>query len=162
MLSLADRAMRSGVCPSRRELLRLGTLAVPGLGLPELLARESQTPARKAKARSCLLVFLEGGPSHIDLWDMKPDAPAEVRGEFQPVATTVPGLNVCEHLPLLARQMHRLALVRSVTHAITDHNAGTYYSLTGRYPVDGARLIVANSPKNFPPYGAVLAKLRPT
>src|SRR5262249_12143437 len=105
--------------------------------------------------------FLEGGPSHIDLWDLKPDAPVEVRGIFQPIATTVTGLQVCEHLPMLSRQMHRLALVRSVHHAITDHNAGTYYALTGRYPVDGSKLIVAEGPKNFPSYGAVLAKLRP-
>jgi hypothetical protein len=150
---------------SRRELIRLGGLSLAGLGLPQLLAREAQAasrPAVKARAKSCLLFFLEGGPSHIDLWDMKPDAPAEIRGEFRPVATTTPGLHVCEHLPMLARQMHRLALVRSVTHSITDHNAGTYYHLTGRYPVDGAKLITADGPGNFPPYGAVLAKLRPT
>jgi len=105
---------------------------------------------------------MEGGPSHIDMWDMKPDAPVEVRGELRPITTTVPGLQVCELLPLLSRQMHHLALVRSVHHSITDHNAGTYYMLTGRYPLDGSRLIVANAPKNFPPFGAVLAKLRPT
>jgi hypothetical protein len=93
---------------------------------------------------------------------MKPLAPAEVRGEFRPIRTTVPGIQVCEHLPLFSQHMHRLALVRSMTHSITDHNAGTYYHLTGRSPVDGNRLIVANSPSNFPPYGAVLAKLRPT
>ena len=157
------------VALTRRGLLRVGGLAPLGLGLSgllagEALARSSATakPARKAKAKSCLLVFLEGGPSHIDLWDMKPEAPAEVRGEFQPIRTTVPGLHVCEYLPLTARQMHRLALVRSVTHGITDHNAGSYYALTGRYPVEGSKLVVAESPKNFPCYGAVLAKLRPT
>jgi hypothetical protein len=148
---------------SRRELLLgVGGLSVAGLGLPKLLARESGRPAPRPAARSCIIFYLEGGPSHIDLWDMKPHAPAEVRGEFAPIATSVPGLNVCEHLPLLARQMHRLALVRSVTHGITDHNAGTYYSLTGRYPVEGSRLVIADGPKNFPPYGAVLARLRPT
>jgi hypothetical protein len=150
---------------TRRTWLRLGGLSLAGLSLPELLARESRAgtapTSRKARAKSCLVFFLEGGPSHIDLWDLKPNAPAEVRGEFRPIATTVPGLHVCEHLPLVSRQMHHLALVRSVTHSITDHNAGTYYSLTGRYPVDGSKLIVKDGPANFPPYGAVLAKLRP-
>src|SRR5262245_25740409 len=118
----------------RRGFLRLGSLSLAGLGLPALLAREGQAsagptrePPRK-RARSCIIFFLEGGPSHIDLWDMKPDAPAEIRGEFRPIATTIPGVQVCEHLPLLARQMHHLALVRSVSHSITDHNASSYYS----------------------------------
>ena len=151
----------------RREMLRLGGLSLVGLTLPALLAREARAshPRRttvRGRAKSCVLVFMEGGPSHIDLWDMKPQAPAEIRGEFRPIATSVPGLQICEHLPRLARQMHHLALVRSVTHGITDHNAGTYYTLTGRYPVDGSRLIVADRPANFPPFGAVCAKLRPT
>src|SRR5581483_5650180 len=104
---------------------------------------------------------LEGGPSHIDLWDMKPHAPAEVRGEFRPIATRIPGLTVCEHLPRLAGHMHHFAQVRSVAHAITDHNAGSYFALTGRYPVEGSRLVVAEGPRNFPPFGAVLARMRP-
>lgn len=150
---------------TRRHWLRVGGLSTAGLALPTLLAHEAQAakPAPRSKrAKSCIVFFLEGGPSHIDLWDMKPDAPAEIRGEFRPIQSTLPGLHVCEHLPLLAQQMHHLTLVRSVHHGITDHNAGTYYMLTGRYPVDGSKLIVANSPRNFPPYGAVLAKLRPT
>jgi len=147
----------------RRELLRCGGLATVGLTLPQLLAREAgagRTTGRP-RAKSCIVMYLEGGPSHVDLWDMKPGAPAEVRGIFRPIATTVPDLHVCEHLPMLSQQMHRLALVRSVTHGITDHNAGTYYALTGRYPVDGSRLIVADGPRNFPSFGSVLAKLRP-
>jgi hypothetical protein len=153
--------LRGGI--SRRELLRLGGLSLVGMTLPQLLACEAMGGTRgRPRARSCILIFMEGGPSHIDLWDMKPNAPAEVRGEFRPIPTTIPGLPVCEHLPLFAQQLHRFALVRSVTHSITDHNAGTYYALTGRYPVDGARLITTDGPKNFPPYGAVLAKLRPS
>jgi hypothetical protein len=92
---------------------------------------------------------------------MKPLAPAEVRGEFQPIASTLAGVPVCEHLPLLARQMHRLALIRSVHHDVVDHNAGSYYALTGRSPVVGGKLIVADEPDNFPPYGAVLSRLTP-
>ncbi len=159
MTTPAASPLRPGL--SRREVLGLGALAPVGLSLPRLLAGEA-VAAGRSKAKSCLVLFLEGGASHIDLWDMKPHAPAEVRGEFKPISTTVPGLNVCDQLPMLARQMHHLSLVRSATHGITDHNAGTYYHLTGRSPVDGSKLIVADGPTNFPPYGAVLAKLQPS
>jgi len=92
---------------------------------------------------------------------MKPEAPAEVRGEFKPIATSVPGLQVCEHLPLLATQMHHAALVRSVHHSVVDHNAGAYYALTGRSPVKAGRLILGDEPENFPPFGSVAGVLRP-
>jgi hypothetical protein len=92
---------------------------------------------------------------------MKPDAPAEVRGEFRPISTTLPGVSVCEHLPLFARQIHHLAQVRSVHHPFVDHNAGTYYALTGRIPLAGGRLIIGDGPENFPPFGASLSRLRP-
>lgn len=161
MLSPVTSATR-GQCPvSRRELLRIGSLGIAGLSLPELLRAADQRGLRRGAAKSCLLFFLEGGPAHQDMWDMKPRAPREVRGEFQPIATSVPGIDVCDHLPLLAKQMHHLALVRSVHHKIVDHNAGAYYALTGRYPVAQGKLIVSESPENFPPFGSVLAKLRP-
>ncbi|MGE3805955.1 MAG: DUF1501 domain-containing protein, partial [Gemmataceae bacterium] len=146
----------------RREMLRLGGLCAAGLSLPELMAREAGPAKKRARARQCLIMFLEGGPSHIDLWDLKPDAPEEIRGEFKAIDTSAKGVRLCEHLPGLATQMHHFAQVRSVTHTITDHNAGTYYALTGRYPMEGSKLIVKDGPVNFPPYGAVLARLRPT
>ncbi len=166
MIGLAGRGQHLCDGIDRREFLRLGGLSAAGLSLPHLLSREasastSPRPGR-TRARSCVLFFLEGGPSHIDLWDMKPEAPEEIRGEFQPIATTVPGLQVCELLPRVSQQMHRLTLVRSVTHRITDHNAGTYYSMTGRHPTNGSQLITEESPDNFPNYGSVLAHLRPT
>lgn len=145
----------------RREFLRAGALAVAGLSLPTLLAARARGAAPPGKAKSCILLFLEGGPAHQDLWDLKPEAPAEYRGEFRPIGTSLPGVAVCEHLPRLARQMHRVALVRSLHHTVVDHNAGAYYTLTGRTPQDGGRLILADEPGNFPPYGAVLARLRP-
>jgi hypothetical protein len=147
--------------PNRREMLAVGWLAPIGLSLSNLLASETRATKRKP-AKSCLLVFMEGGPSQLDTFDLKPDAPAEVRGEFTPIATSLPGIHVCNHLPLLATRMHHFAQVRSVHHSVNDHNAGAYYALTGRYPVEGSKLVVAESPKNFPPYGAVLSKLRPT
>ena len=149
---------------TRRESLRLGSLSLAGLSLPELFAAENAPlgETKRKTAKSCILFFLEGGPAHQDTFDMKPDAPAEVRGEFKPIATSVPGVTVCEHLPQLAAQMHHLAQVRSVHHTVVDHNAGAYYALTGRAPFVGGRLIVHDEPENFPPFGAVLAKLRPT
>lgn len=146
---------------TRREMLRVGSVAACGLALPELLMRQAAAVPRLQAAKSCIVFFLEGGPSHVDLWDMKPNAPAEVRGEFQPIATSLPGVPVCEHLPLLSQQMHQIAQVRSVHHKVNDHNAGAYYALTGRSPVKPNGLIVGDEPDNFPPYGSVLAKLYP-
>jgi len=148
---------------SRREALRLGGLGLVGLSLPELLRAETAAvPKRKKRAKSCILFFMEGGPAHQDLWDMKPDAPVEYRGEFKPISTSVPGLGICEHMPMLARQMHHAALVRSVHHNVNDHNAGAYYALTGRSPRVDNQLVQAPSRALFPPYGSVLAKLRPS
>ena len=146
---------------TRREVLRVGGAGLLGLTLPGLLRAEGSGPGR-ARAKSLILFFLEGGPAHQDLWDMKPDAPEQVRGEFRPIATSAPGLQFCEHLPRLARQAHRLTLVRSLHHTVADHNAGAYFALTGRDPVVNGRLITAPAPDNFPPFGAVLAKLRPS
>src|SRR5215210_1290699 len=123
---------------SRRDVLRVGEASWLGLSLPDLLRAEA-----RGRARSVILFFLEGGPAHQDLWDMKPDAPEGIRGEFRPIATTVPGLSFCEHLPRLAQQARHLTLVRSVHHTIGDHNAGYYYAMTGRVPLANGKLIVA-------------------
>jgi hypothetical protein len=165
---MADTSPRGAAAASsipelsgRREFLRAGALSLAGLSLPALLASRARGAATRGKAKSCILLFLEGGPAHQDLWDMKPEAPAEYRGEFRPIGTTLPGVSVCEHLPRLAQQLHRMALVRSLHHTVVDHNAGAYYALTGRSPQDGGRLILGDEPGNFPPFGAVLARLRP-
>jgi hypothetical protein len=105
---------------------------------------------------------MEGGPSHIDLWDMKPHAPAQVRGIYDPIATSLPGFQVAEKLPQLARVAHHLTVVRSVSHTFVDHNASSYYILTGQVPLKESQLIRGPSGDNAPPYGSVLAKLRPT
>jgi hypothetical protein len=142
---------------TRREFLRVGGLSVGGLSLPSLLAAE---PGR-AKAKSCILIFMDGGPSHLEMWDLKPNAPAEIRGEFGPIRTSVPGVTVGELLPKTAPLMHHFAQVRSVHHSINDHNAGAYYLLTGKSPVNGSKLIQTDGAETFPPVGAVLSKLRP-
>src|SRR5436305_11671581 len=105
---------------NRRQLLQVGGIGLWGLSLPGLL-RARTRPAEEAtaaRADSCILVFLNGGPSHLDMWDMKPDAPAEIRGEFKPIATSVPGVQFSEHLPRLARLVHRCTVVRSVYHSV--------------------------------------------
>lgn len=140
---------------SRRGLLQAGSLSLFGLSLPQLLAKSAR---QGGSAKSCILFFMEGGPSHQDLWDLKPEAPLEFRGETKPIASTLTGVPVTEHLPMLSRQMHHFAMVRSVHHSVNDHNAGAYYMLTGRSPVVGSSLIVRDQPENFPPYGAVLAR----
>lgn len=136
---------------NRREFLRAGSIPLLGLGLPRLLA----APARPRKAKACILLFMWGGPAHQDTWDMKPSAPAEYRGPFQPISTNVPGLQVCEHLPKLARRADRLAVLRSMTHDDVNHTSATHYLLTGRGPVP----VGAPLRDDWPSYGAVLAKL---
>jgi len=126
---------------NRRAFLVASTAGLAGLRfMPSALGAspvaETATALRKP-AKSTVLFFLCGGASHIDMWDMKPEAPAEYRGEFQPIRTTSPEIHLCEHLPLLARQAHRFALVHGVTdggQATGDHHAGYYYNLTGHAP----------------------------
>jgi Protein of unknown function (DUF1501) len=139
----------------RREFLRAGSLSLLGLGLPQLLQARARTTAPRKRARACILLFMWGGPAQQDTWDMKPDAPAEYRGEFKPIATNVSGLRICEHLPRLARHADRLALIRSMAHGDVDHTNATHFLLTGRdLPARGKPRA-----EDWPSYGAVLAKL---
>lgn len=134
MFSVYDRA---APVLSRRELLRVGSLAPLGLTIGELQRRRAAAAtigptAKPLRAKSCVFLFLFGGPSQIDLWDMKPAAPLEIRGEFKPVATEVPGISLCEHLPLLARQMDKLCLLRSMTHRMNVHGPACSEVISGR------------------------------
>ena len=104
---------------SRRQWLQIGAVALAGLDpIRALRARAAES---LAPVRSCILIFYQGGPSHLDTWDMKPTAPAEVRGEFRSIATAVPGLWASEHLPHLARVADRLTIVRGLHHGLTNH-----------------------------------------
>jgi len=146
---------------ARRRLLQIGGLGAFGLHLPRLLAAEASADAAGAPRaiRSCILVFFYGGPSHLDTLDMKPDAPAEVRGEFQPIASSVPGLQVSEHLPLLARQMHHAALLRGMHHPMRNHNSAAAEALTGRTPAGGDLELLADEARSFPNLGSSLSYL---
>jgi hypothetical protein len=152
---------------TRRTLLRIGGLGWLGLSLPDLLRAEAKavgTPERPHAAgsiRSCILIFYYGGPSHLDTWDMKPDAPREVRGEFQSIASNVPGIRVSEHLPRSARVVDRLAIVRSVHHPMTNHNAAAFATLTGRMPARGDLELLSDNANDPPCLGSTLSHRLP-
>src|SRR5262245_10990597 len=153
---------------SRRELLRVGGAGVMGLSLARLLAAAdshgpSAAPAQALapRADSLIILMLNGGPSHLDMWDMKPAAPDNIRGEFKPIASSLPDVPVCEHLPKLAQQMHRVALVRSMNHSVNNaHALAVYTAMTGDDRGD-ANKIVGNASSDHPAPGAMLARLRP-
>src|SRR5262249_46177006 len=131
MFSIGRGRVRSCEGLSRREWLRVGALGAAGLTLPDLLrAGGRHTEKSFGRARSCILCFLFGAPAHQDVWDLKPDAPAEVRGEFRPIVSSVPGLSLGEHIPRIARTAHRFALVRSVAHPDTTHPDALHSLLT--------------------------------
>src|SRR5260370_15783660 len=124
---------------SRRALLRAGALGFGGLTLPDLLAAEVASP-RRAKARSCIFIFLNGGAAQLDTFDLKPDAPSGIRGPYKPIATRTPGILLCQRLPRLAQWTHRLAIVRSAHHHLTAHNSSAAYALTGPSPGSDANI----------------------
>jgi hypothetical protein len=147
-------------CPplSRRRWLQLGGLGALGLSLPRLLHAAERKPA--PPVRSCVMFLLHGGPSQLDIWDMKPNVPAEIRGEFRPVATSVPGMQFTECLPLLAKQAHRFSIVRSMTHSAINHNAATYFVTTGN-PPPREQIAFTPTENDFPHLGAQVALGRP-
>lgn len=135
----------------RRQLLKIGAL---GTGLT--LAQYLQLQANQAEAtpkRSGIFIFMEGGPSHQDTFDMKPNAPVEVRGEFQPIETCVSGIQICEHLPMLAKRADKYAIIRGITHNLADHGIGKQYLLTGNKP---SRSV------SYPEYGSVVSRIHPS
>jgi hypothetical protein len=150
---------------TRREWLRVGALGPLGLALPDLLlAGEVEAavsaPRSFGRAKHCILAFLFGAPAHQDMWDLKPDAPAEMRGEFKPIRTSVTGMEISEHLPRTARQAHRFTIVRSVTHPDNTHTVAMHYMLTGvRHREPGSN--PQNQPLDFPCFGAVAQHLLP-
>lgn len=123
------KPLRTG---TRRSFVQAGTLGA-ALPLSRLLRAADESPQADL-GRSGILVFLGGGPAHQDTFDLKPQAPAEYRGQFSPVATSVPGIEICEHLPRLATRADRCALIRGLTHSLADHGLGTRYMLTGNLP----------------------------
>ena len=145
---------------TRRGCLTWGALGAAGLSLPRwLAARETSPTGLTPRADACILIFLDGGPSHLDMWDMKPDAAVEVRGEFKSIETSLPGYRMCELMPQLARQAHRSTIVRSMHHSVNNaHAAAVYCALTGH---DRGEAGGGARPTDNPSPGSVLGKLRP-
>lgn len=120
---------------TRRDALQVGGVGLlGGLSLPTLLEQEARAAASEAKAKACIMLFLEGGPSTIDMWDLKPEAPAEIRGPFRPIATNVPGIHVGEHCPMSAKAADKFSIIRSYSHEDNGHVTGYYYVMTGHKP----------------------------
>lgn len=151
---------------SRRHVLEIGSSAAFGLTYPQLAAAFNQRAGDShevgfGQAKSVVVIFLWGGPGQQDLWDPKPEAPSALRSEFQPIATSVPGIEVTDRLPHLAQQAHRFTIVRSVTHKDFEHGTAAYTALTGHpHPIPGTNTTAR--PDDFPTYGSIVTKLAPT
>jgi Protein of unknown function (DUF1501) len=149
---------------TRRELLRVGRLSALGLSVPWLLQNRSDGgsngPATKNRGNSCVFIFLFGGPSHIDLWDMKPAAPLEIRGAFKPIATRVPGIQVCEHLPLMAARADKFCLIRSMTHHMPVHGPACSELYSGR-PYFGPPTTDQAKPEDWPSVASMVMRYGP-
>jgi hypothetical protein len=173
MLSILGRRVGRRRQVSRREALRIGGLGFTGLTWSDWLraradgstaSRHPQNPADTfGKAKACILIYNYGGPSHLDVLDLKPEAPREIRGEFRPVATRVPGISITEHLPRLGKVADRYAILRSVHHRDNDHAIGAYLALTGySHPrSDVLGIEPPASPQDMPSLGSVVSRLHP-
>lgn len=141
---------------SRREFLRIGGLGVTGLTLPTLLQGRAAGAAR-TKAKCCIQLFMWGGPSQHETFDLKPNAPEGIRGQFLPIATNVPGIRICEHLPRMAQLADRYAILRSVTHAGVNHGTSAYHMLTGHIHFTPGTLRHP-TPQDFPSVGCAVSR----
>lgn len=151
---------------TRREALRAGALALPQLALPSLFAARANAATGGGegsfgRAKACILIFQWGGPSHIDTWDPKPDAPSSIRGPFSPIATKTPGLFVGEHFPQLALQTHRLAVIHSMGHDDPAHLSTAHRVVTGHVAPTPNSDAIGPSPADWPHLGAIVAKVIP-
>ena len=164
MLTIRDAGTTLCDQLTRRDWLRVGALGALGLSLPTLLNAQAPSVARGTsfgKAKACILVGLTGGPPQHETWDPKPDAPEEVRGLFRPIASSLPGLQVCELMPKLAQQAHHFAVLRAMSTRDNAHSSSGYYMLTGvpHMPpnVENAR---AGAPNNWPSVASIVNRLK--
>src|SRR4051812_13661099 len=134
---------------SRRNFLKIGALGLGGLTLPQLLRAENASGIRKSH-KAVIMIYLPGGPPHQDMYDIKVDAPSEIRGEFRPISTNVPGIQICEHLPKMAAMMDKLAPIRSIVGGVDEHT--DFMCLTGRTSRN-------QPPGGWPSFGSVVSKV---
>jgi uncharacterized protein (DUF1501 family) len=164
MLTIREKGIRLCDGLTRRDVLHAGGLGLLGLSLPELLrvrAQAAGTAGRGSRAKSCIVLFLMGGPPQHSTWDPKPDAPEQIRGQFKPIPTTVPGMQVGELLPRMARLADKLCLLRAVSTDDNAHSSSGYFMMTG-YPHQPTNFENANPgpPNNWPTLGAYVQRLR--
>src|SRR3954465_2161435 len=177
MLNIPGRAGRTCEGPTRRELMRIGSLGLAGLPLPGFFLSQKAALANNiadkyagargfGNAKNVIMIFLQGGPSHIDIWDPKPDAPSNIRGEFKPIKTNVPGIHLSEVMPLLAKQMDKATLIRSLSYTpagLFNHTAAIYQMMTGYTPdrVSPSGQLEPPAPNDFPHFGCQVSRLKP-
>src|SRR5215472_11061123 len=175
MLNLQGHRCYTCAGPTRRELMRIGSIGLMGLSLPHFFfwreqAKAASLPSKYAgtrgweSAKSVIMIFLQGGPSHIDIWDPKPDAPSNIRGEFKPIKTKIPGTLVSEHMPMMAEHLDKATLIRSMSYTpsgLFNHTAAIYQMLTGYAPdkVSPSGQLEPPSPADFPTAGSHVSKL---
>src|SRR4051812_32716221 len=176
MLSIPGKSGSTCDGFSRREFMRVGGAGILGISLADILQLQAQAgdapdPGKQkagwGNAKSVLFVFLQGGPSHIDIWDPKPDAPSNVRGEFKPIKSNVPGIYLSEVMPKLAKQMDKATLIRSVSYTpagLFNHTAAIYQMMTGYTPdrVSPSGQLEPPAPNDFPHMGSQIVHLRPS
>lgn len=144
----------------RRTLLRVGGAGMLGLTMPKLLRAAENASSIKPRAKSVIFLFQWGGPSQLDTFDMKPNAPDTVRSPYRPISSSADGIQVCEHLPEMAKRMHHVSLIRTMTHTMNNHASAGYYALSGHEPpTDDQRL--RDSMDLYPAYGSVVDHLAP-
>jgi uncharacterized protein DUF1501 len=147
---------------SRREFLQVGALGFLGLTMADVLRAEAAGGAVSAREKSCIMIWLDGGPPAMDLWDLKPEAPAQVRGEFKPIKTNVSGIEICEHLPTVARQMDKIALIRSLFHGNGCHDIGPTIMQSGFRPLAKLPGGIELPSANHPSYQTTIAAVKGT
>lgn len=156
MLTIFGSPRRTCSGPSRREILQAGGAGLLGLSVPQLLAAEAQPGARRSRAKSVIFLMLFGGPSQLETFDLKPQAPEKIRGPFKPIASRTPELLIGEHLPKTANVSDKFCVVRSMTHSFNDHSGGGHYLQTGRrwhVPIGGG---FSPTPRDWPSVGSVV------
>jgi hypothetical protein len=151
MFSIRGKQYRSCDGISRRDLLKVGALSLGGLGLADWMRLSAQADPSQRKDLSVILLWQGGGPSHLDMWDLKPEAPSEFRGTFSPIPSAVPGYQVSEHLPYSARVVDRLAILRSVSHPDSGHQSASHMLLTGYKPTNDIPF------NEVPSYGSIVS-----
>ena len=149
---------------SRRDLLSYSSVSLSGLGLGSLLrhptfGNDAQGTSSATRIKACIFIFQYGGPSHLDTFDMKPDATRDIRGEFEPISSSVPGLPVCEHLPQLSKRMHQVALIRSMHHTNRLHDSASTEVLTGYSSPTGDRENFSPTSQFYPSFGGAMSHL---